>query len=250
MQDTNTDRLWSMYVLEAVGSFIILMVIQHAHIFEFSAFAISVGFILAVVVAAKISGAHLNGAVTITLALNQMRTEKVPYQNGDKIYKYILAQVIGGTAAGLFTALVHGPETLAHIQHNVSISLSQAFFLEFIYTLVLCTVVSILCSDAYKHVHDPNIIGFLVGGSVFLASMALGDKTGGVINPSVALSAVLARGMTTGSSEELQTVWLYVLAPCCGGFIAHMMYDKLIRPALLKTLPDEQKDLLLNQMHV
>lgn len=243
MQD-QADRLWGMYVMEAIGSFIILMVIQHAHIFEFSAFAISLSFLAAVIVSARVSGAHLNGAVTITLALNSVKTEKIPYQNGEKIYKYILAQIIGGTMGGLMSAALHGPSTLAQIQHNASISLSQAFILEFIYTLVLCLVVSILCSDSYKHVHDPTVIGLLVSACVFLASMALGDKTGGVINPSVAVSALLARGITYGFTTELETAWLYVLAPCCGGFVAHMIYEKIIRPSLQKQLP-ENKDVLL-----
>ncbi len=254
MQDISPDRLWGMYVMEAVGSFVILMVIQQAHIFEFSAFAISLSFLVAVVIAAKISGAHLNGAVTITLALNSVKTEKVPLQPGEKVYKYIFAQVVGGVCASLVCAMLHGADSLVKIQHASTISLSQAFILEFIYTFILCTVVGILCSDAYKQTHDPTIIGSLVAASVFLASMALGDKTGGVINPSVAISAILSRGITQGNSTEFETLWLYILAPCCAGFISHMLYDKTLRPALLKsfakknTITNDGNEILLANM--
>jgi len=255
MQDISPDRLWGMYVMEGVGSFIILMVIQQAHLFEFSPFAISLSFLVAVVIAAKISGAHLNGAVTLTLALNQVKTEKVPITPGEKVYKYIFAQVLGGFSASLVCAMLHGSNSLVAIKHSATISLSQAFILEFIYTFVLCTVVGILCSDAYKQTHDPTIIGSLVSASVFLASMALGDKTGGVINPSVAISAILARGVTQGNSAEFDTLWLYILAPCCAGFISHLLYDKTLRPALLKsfarkktTIANENTEILLANM--
>jgi len=234
MQEPSPDRLWAMYVMEFIGSYIILMIIQLAHFFNFSAFAISLSFLVAVVISAKISGANLNAAVTCMLFLNQVKTEGVTYYNYEKFYKYIFAQILGGLAAGFTAAFIYGPNTLVQIQLDPSISLSQAFILEFIYTLILCLVVAILCSDAYKHTHDPTIIGALVSGSVFLAAMSLGDKTGGVINPSIAISAILARKITNSGKGEIETLWLYIIAPLCAAFIAHMMYDKTIRPALMK----------------
>lgn len=242
MSNPTPDQLWGMYVMEAIGSFIILTVVQHAHVFEFSAFAISFSLFAAIVVSAKVSGAHLNGAVTTTIVLNQTRSDGIPFHPKEKIYKYMIAQIIGGTSAGFFTAMLHGPESLAKIQHNPSIHPSQAFVLEFIYTLILCLVVSVLCSNCYKHVHDPSVVGLLVAGCVFLSSMAIGDKTGGVINPCIAVSALLARGMTYGLSNELETGWLYVLAPFCAAFVAHIIYHNIMRPALKKQLPEEGND--------
>jgi len=59
MPYTREDRLFASYVMEFLGSFVIGMVIQLAHLFSFSAFAISLSFLIAVILAAKISGAHL-----------------------------------------------------------------------------------------------------------------------------------------------------------------------------------------------
>jgi len=234
MHEPSPDRLWAMYVMEFVGSYIILMVIHLAHFFNFSAFAISLSFLVAVVLSAKISGANLNAAVTCMLFLNQVKTEKVPYFNYEKFYKFIVAQILGGMAAGFTAAFIFGPATLVDIKIYQSFTLSQAFILEFIYTLILCIVVAILCSDAYKQTHDPTIVGALVSSSVFLAAMSLGDKTGGVINPSIAISAMLVRKATNSEKGEIDTLWLYIIAPLCAAFIAHMLYDKVIRPALLK----------------
>jgi len=245
MQDPTGDRLLGMYVMEAVGSFIILAVIQLAHIFVFSAFAISLSFLVAVVAAAKISGANLNGAVTVTLALNQIRSERSSMRNPEKIVKYIVAQVVGGILAGVLIAIIHGPSKLVEIQPSPSITLTQAFILEFIYTFVLCSVVGILCSDVYRQAHDPAIVGSLVSACVFLASMALGDKTGGVINPSVALSAMLARMITNFSGLNLKLLILYIAAHLLAAFTSHILYDRIIRPAFLKQLPGKSRSEML-----
>jgi len=245
MQNLEENRLLRMYVMEAVGSFIIHAVIQLAHIFVFSAFAISLAFIVAVVTAAKISGANLNGAVTVTLALNQTRSERSSMKHPEKIVKYILAQVAGGILAGVLIAIIHGPSKLVEIQPSPSITLTQAFILEFIYTLTLCSVVGILCSDVYRQAHDPAIVGSLVAACVFLASMALGDKTGGVINPSVALSAMLARMITNFSGLNLKLLILYIAAHLLAALVSHILYDKIIRPAFLKQLPGKSRSEML-----
>lgn len=70
------------------------------------AFCYAFGIAFAVVLAAPVSGAHLNPAVTISLWLYKgFPTWKVPV--------YIIAQLLGGTLAGLFVMGVWHDELMA-----------------------------------------------------------------------------------------------------------------------------------------
>jgi len=70
------DKYWNCFIFEAIGSFFIVLAIQNAHTFEYGVFAIALSFLLAVFLAAKVSGAHLNSAVTLTIFLNEMKDSK------------------------------------------------------------------------------------------------------------------------------------------------------------------------------
>lgn len=70
----------------------------------------------------------------------------------------------------------------------------------------------------------------LLTSCIFVSYICIGEFTGGFINPSVGVSIGIIRLFTTGNPEEFNKTWLYVLAPCCGAFVAHTIYLNIVKP--------------------
>ena len=219
-------RYKAMYITEFIGVFILVLVIQFAGSSNFGIFAIFFAFLLAITIAAPISGANLNGSVTYTCyLLNEHLENKEPPK---KFYYYILSQIAGGTSAGILYYLLHGSDGLANLSLGVGTSGIQGFFYEMIYNFFLNLMVTILCDPNYKHTQAP-LIGLLVGGIVLVEAIAIGNFTGGCINPSIATSILLVRGFATDLGKELGKLPLYILAHFSGAYIAYTVYMKYIR---------------------
>ena len=223
------DQYWNCYVFEAIGSFFIVFAIQLAHNYEYGLFAIAISFFLSVFLAAKISGAHLNSAVTLCIFLNDMKTNRsdTPVE---KYYGYVIAQIIGGTLAGMLVSALTGEQSLVDLQVQ-GVTGSAAFIYEMLYTGLLCFVVSILCDDHYPNKTEPALIGLLVAGVIYVQASAIGTWTGGVVNPSIGISLLLAKSLNSSVGFiHFNRVALYIIAPCVGAFGAHILYDKYVKP--------------------
>lgn len=156
-----------------------------------------------------ISGSHINPAVTIAFAIIQ----KIGVVEA---LKYIISQVIGALLAS-FTLHFLFPEN-----QNLGATLpagseTQSFILEFILTFFLMLVV-IHTSQGKKEVQ--NIAGIVIGGTVLLEAMFAGPICGASMNPARSLSPALVSG-------NLQSVWLYILAPILGAVLAVLTWQKI-----------------------
>jgi len=224
------DKYWNCFVFEFIGSFFIVFAIQNAHTFQYGVFAIAISFFLSVFIAAKISGAHLNSAVTLTIYLNEMKdTNGKPITPIEKYYGYVIAQILGGTAAGLVTNYMFGEDALVDLGVT-GVPGSTAFVLEMLYSGLLCFMVSIICDEHYSPKPEAALVGLLVTGVIFVQANAIGAWTGGVINPSIGVSLILARCLAVGNFTNFNRVVLYIIAPCVGAFGAHVFYDKYVKP--------------------
>jgi len=238
------DKYWNCFVFEAIGSFIIVFAIQLAHHYQYGIFAIALSFFLAVFIAANISGAHLNSAVTLTIFLNDMKSPRADTPV-EKYYGYVMGQIAGGTAAGIMASYMFGEQSLVDLGVS-GVTGSAAFVYEMLYTGLLCFVVSIICDDNYSPKPEPAIIGLIVAGVIFIQGNGIGSWTGGVINPSIGVSLLLGKALASGSFASFNKITLYVVAPCVGAFGAHVMYDKYVKPyfAPKESTKDLEKHLL------
>jgi len=107
---------------------------------------------------------------------------------------------------------------------------STAFVHEMLYTGLLCFMVSIICDEHYNPKPEPALIGLLVAGIIFVEANAIGGWTGGVVNPSIGVSLILARCLAVGNFANFNRVVLYIVAPCVGAFGAHVLYEKFVKP--------------------
>jgi len=152
----------------------------------------------------KVSGAHLNPAVSIAFALRR----DFPWQ---RVPGYIVVQLIGATLAAVFLHAVinvsakYGGNFPAHGYSNMA-----AFWMEAILTVGLVSVILGTASGA----QNIGIFGALgVGGYIALAGLWGSPISGASMNPARTFGPDLASTTFTG-------YWVYVAGPIVGAIIA------------------------------
>jgi aquaporin Z len=152
----------------------------------------------------KVSGAHLNPAVSIAFALRR----DFPWW---RVPGYIVAQLIGATMAALFlrsvinVSAMYGSNYPAHGYSNMA-----AFWMELILTVGLVSVILGTASGA----QNVGIIGaFGVGGYIALAGLWGSPISGASMNPARTFGPDLVSTTFTG-------YWVYVAGPIAGAALA------------------------------
>ncbi len=152
----------------------------------------------------KISGAHLNPAVSIAFALRR----DFPWV---RVPGYVLVQLIGATLAALFLRTVvnvssmYGSNYPAHGYSTVA-----AFAMELILTMGLVSVILGTASGA----QNVGVIGaFGVGGYIALAGLWASPISGASMNPARTFGPDLVSGTFTD-------YWVYVAGPLAGAAAA------------------------------
>jgi MIP family channel proteins len=185
-------------------------------VYDSLAVALAFGLALAAVVAAigHVSGAHVNPAVTLSLAA----TGKFPWKS---VPYYLGAQLVGAVLGALGTWLAFGgpgrlEAKLAATYPAQGVGDLQAFLLEILITFILVFVVMSVATDNRAPAPiAPIAVGFALAVGVFIA----GPVTGGAVNPVRALGPMLVAG-------DLTSAWLYILGPIIGGLLAAFLYDR------------------------
>jgi aquaporin Z len=152
----------------------------------------------------KVSGAHLNPAVSIAFALRR----DFPWW---RVPGYIVAQLAGATLAALFLRAVinvsamYGSNYPAHGYSDMA-----AFWMELILTMGLVSVILGTASGA----QNIGVIGaFGVGAYIALAGLWGSPISGASMNPARTFGPDLVSTTFTG-------YWVYVAGPIAGGILA------------------------------
>lgn len=191
---------------------------------------ITTGWALAVAMAVyavgRISGAHLNPAVTIGLA----SVGKFPWQ---QVPVYIAAQMIGAFLGAVIVwlhFLPHWAETedkgaklgvfcTAPAIRNVGTNLLS----EIIGTFVLVFVVLAIGANKLADGFNPLLVGFLVWG----IGISLGGPTGYAINPARDLGPRIAHfvlPIAGKGDSDWSYAWIPVVGPVIGGVLGALFY--------------------------
>ncbi len=152
----------------------------------------------------KISGAHLNPAVSIAFALRR----DFPWW---RVPGYIIVQLAGATLAALFlhavinVSAMYGSNYPAHGYSDMA-----AFWMELILTMGLVSVILGTASGA----QNVGIIGaFGVGAYIALAGLWGSPISGASMNPARTFGPDLASRTFTG-------YWVYIAGPIAGAVLA------------------------------
>ena len=149
-----------------------------------------------------ISGAHINPAVT----LGFWYANRFPRKH---VLPYLLSQSAGAVTASLVVTLLFSQhETLGATLPSGP--LLQSFVLEVILTFILMlTIINVATGSKEQGV----MAGVAIGGVVALAAIMGGPVSGASMNPARSLGPALISG-------NIQTLWIYLLAPVAGALLA------------------------------
>jgi aquaporin NIP len=156
-----------------------------------------------------VSGAHFNPAVSLGFAL----TRHFPW---DRVAAYWAAQVAGAVAAALLLRASLGDVA------NVGATLPagsdrQAFLWEVVLTFFLMLVIMAVATDT-RAVGEAAALA--VGGTVALGALVGGPVSGASMNPARSLGPALVSG-------ELESLWIYLLAPLVGSSLGAFAYQRI-----------------------
>ena len=171
----------------------------------------------------KISGAHLNPAVTIGLLVSKNISLI------DSVY-YIVAQIIGACFGSLALFLCLGSAAvtvggLGATAPGLGVGYLQAMFAEFIGTFFLVLVVMGVAVDKKA---EPGFAGLSIGMTVTTVIVVLGAFTGASINPARTFGPYLMDVLLGG-----QNFWafypIYLIGPIVGGILAALIYGYIAK---------------------
>ena len=149
-----------------------------------------------------ISGAHFNPAVTFAF----WRARRF---DGRQVLPYIASQLGGALlASGLLRALFPAHPTLGATLPAGSAA--QSFILETVLTALLMFVILNVSTGAKE---KGVTAGIAIGAVIMLEAMFAGPICGASMNPARSLAPALVSG-------QLRDVWLYLLAPTLGAWLA------------------------------
>ena len=184
------------------------------------------GFVIAGAVYAlgKVSGCHINPAVTFGLAA----TKRFPWR---EVPTYWAAQVSGAIvgAFGIWGVFGHHGIDLGMGQTSFSTSTftwAGAILAEGIGTFILMFVILGIVDG-----RSPNeLAGLVIGGIVVGIIMVIGPITGASLNPARAFAPELVSAIGGGATHWSQLIPVYVLPGLVGSGLAAFAYDLLAEP--------------------
>ncbi|MGV9324560.1 MIP/aquaporin family protein [Streptosporangium sandarakinum] len=205
------------------------------------AWAWGLGVTLGVYVAARISGAHLNPAVTVALAA----FKGFPWR---KVLPYSLAQTAGAFVAALvvrwnYTEVLHAADpgltiktqgVFSTLPGNGTLPVGTwgAFRDQVIGTAILLLLV-LAVSDLRNSAPAANLAPFVVGLIVVAIGMAWGTDAGYAINPARDFGPRLASFLTgyeTAWQDQYGRLyfWVPIVGPLIGGLLGAGLYQIMV----------------------
>lgn len=198
---------------------------------------------MAIYVSAGASGAHLNPAVTVALAVHRGFS-------WTKVVPYCVAQIAGAFAGASVTFLTYREAfdrfdggtrlvTGAKATAGIFSTYPQDFLsnvpgglIDQIVGTALLLLLVLAIGDQKNFAPDPRLQPILVGGAVVLIGMSFGFNAGYAINPARDLGPRLFTAIA-GWGGEVFTAgngwwWVPIVGPLIGGVLGGYVYDLFI----------------------
>jgi glycerol uptake facilitator protein len=200
---------------------------------------------MGIYIAGKVSGGHLNPAVTLTLAVFR----GFPWR---KVLPYFVAQTAG---AFLAAALVYRNYLPAfhqfdpHLDKTAGVfttfpafpELLQAGFLDQVIGTALLLLMVLAITDELNVPPGANLAPAMIGLVVVAIGMSFGGMHGYAINPArdfgPRLFTAIAGFKNNGLTDGPRVWWVPVVAPLLGGLVGAAVYDFGIRQFLRASQP-------------
>ncbi|MGC4857199.1 MIP/aquaporin family protein [Micromonospora sp. DT4] len=186
---------------------------------ETVAFAGAAAIVIMAVTLGGVSGAHLNPAVTVALAL----TRRFPWS---QVPSYVVAQLAGALLAAVTAWAVEGEQArsaagLGATTPAPGVSGIRVLLVEALVTFLLVLVVVAVAADSRL---SRLAGGVAIGTALAAAILISGPITGAGVNPARALGPMIVAG-------NLTDWWAYLIGPLVGGAAAAGLYRGLASAA-------------------
>ncbi len=192
---------------------------------------------MGIYIAGKISGAHLNPAVTLSLAVFR----KFPWA---KVLPYSIVQTAGAFCAAALVYWNYLPafhQVDPQLERTAGIfttfpafpGLPQAGFLDQLIGTGLLVLLILAITDEYNAPPGANLAPLMIGLVVVAIGISFGGMHGYAINPArdfgPRLFTVFAGFKNNGLTDGTHVWWIPVVAPLLGGLVGAAFYDFGIR---------------------
>lgn len=190
--------------------------------------ATSLAFGLSIVAMAysigRISGCHVNPAVSLGCLLSKRMTVK-------EFFVYILAQILGGFigAIAIFGIFKMGGLALLGNACNYAPDLTAGGIIAALLTEIVLTgiFVYVILNITDEKAGNGKIAGLVIGLTLTLVHLIGINITGTSVNPARSIATAFADLIYNGGTDALAQVWMFIVAPLVGGLVAAIVYKVL-----------------------
>ena len=217
-------------IAELIGTFVLVFFGVGTAVFTGDLLATALAFGLTVMVMSvtvgKVSGCHLNTAISLAMFLDKQIDAK-------KFALYVVFQIIGAVIAGALLACLYmgywdctfdfmrehmGGANYVHGAGLVWVGILAEVILTFIFVLVVFGA-----TDKSHQGVFTEFGGFFIGLALAMVHMVGIGITGTSVNPARSI------GMAIFSADYLGDVWIFIVAPLIGGVLAWLVYSFILR---------------------
>jgi aquaporin Z len=197
------------YITELLGTFFLVFTVGCTVVGNgagaLAPLAIGSALMVMIFAGGHISGAHYNPAVTLGVWLRgKCETKDVP--------GYMVAQIVGAMLAAFAVKYLRAGAVIA----TMSPETVPALLAEFLFTFALVFVV--LNVATAKNTSGNSFYGLAIGFTVMTGAFAVGDISGGVFNPAVAI------GISMMGLASWANIWIYFVAQFAAGVAAALCF--------------------------
>lgn len=189
--------------------------------------ALAHGLVLFVIVqvVGKISGAHVNPAVTLGLAA----IGRFPWSD---VLAYVLGQAVGAVVGAAAILIVYGQAAaiLGHLGAGslaANTSMVQGMVIEALGAAILVLAIMGTAVDSRA---PAGWAGLTIGLSLGAIIMFLGPATGAIVNPARDFGPALVDFFAGVKVDWVQFLVVYLIGPIIGGVAAAFAYVYIARP--------------------
>ena len=218
-------------IAELIGTFVLVFFGVGTAVFtggDLVATALAFGLTVMVmsVTVGKVSGCHLNTAISLAMFLDKQIDAK-------KFIFYVIFQIIGAVIAGaLIVCLFMGMTDFSFdVVKNMNLGANfvhgtgkawVGILAEVILTFIFVLVVFGATDKRHEGVFT-EFGGFFIGLALAMVHMVGIGITGTSVNPARSI------GMAIFSADYLGDVWIFIVAPLIGGVLAWLVYSFILR---------------------
>ena len=180
----------------------------------------------------RISGCHINPAVSIAMLIAKKMTFV-------EFLVYVCAQIIGGLLGALliFGIAKMADQTLLGNACNYFVNSVQgtkyvidagkiiaSILVEVVLTFIF---VYVILNATSKKAAAPKLAGIIIGFTLILVHLVGIGLTGTSVNPARSIATALGDLIFNGKADALAQVWVFIVAPLAGGALAAVIYNLL-----------------------